>query len=632
MSQPTPTPAPELIPRDILFGNPQKAAPRLSPDGRRLAYLAPDERNVLQVWLRTLGRTDDRVLTTDRKRGIRTFEWTYAEDQLLYLQDAEGDENWHLYSVDVESGEVRDLTPFPGVQARLVALEPGRPHEILAGLNHRNPALHDVYRIDLRSGSAELDTENPGPVVDWTADAEFRIRVAQFALPEGGSDLRFRTSPDGEQAEWETLVHWGLEDDGGAIGFSADGGTLYLAGSHDANTQRVVAIDLSTREQTVLAEDPQYDSASVLFHPVERRVQAVGFVRERLSWELLDPALQLDFARLEAARPGELRIVSRDLEDQTWIAAYVTDDGPVYYHTYYRASGVVEPLFSTQSELEHQPLAAMEPVSFSAQDGLQIHGYLTLPVGLPPERLPTVVLVHGGPWARDTWGYQPSVQWLANRGYAVLQVNFRGSTGYGKAFLHAGDREWGAKMHQDLLDGVEWLAARGIADPARIAIMGGSYGGYAVLAGLTFTPEVFACGVDIVGPSNLLTLMETIPPYWKPLISIFHHRVGHPETEREFLESRSPLFFADRIIRPLLIAQGANDPRVKQAESDQIVRAMRSAGVPVQYLLYTDEGHGFARPENRLHFYARAEEFLAGHLGGRFQPSGEIDGHAGLEV
>jgi dipeptidyl aminopeptidase/acylaminoacyl peptidase len=271
----------------------------------------------------------------------------------------------------------------------------------------------------------------------------------------------------------------------------------------------------------------------------------------------------------------------------------------------------------------------MQPVSYRARDGLGIHGYLTTPAGAAPDALPAVLLVHGGPWARDIWGFNATVQWLANRGYAVLQVNYRGSEGYGKQFLHAGDREWAGKMHDDLIDGVEWLTAKGIADPARIAIMGGSYGGYATLVGLTFTPEVFAAGVDIVGPSNLVTLLKTIPPYWEPGKAMFYQRVGNLETEEEFLKSRSPVFFADRICRPLLIAQGANDPRVKQTESEQIVEAMRRRGKPVEYIVYTDEGHGFARPENRLHFYAMTEEFLARYLGGRCEPAAEIVGHSG---
>jgi dipeptidyl aminopeptidase/acylaminoacyl peptidase len=359
-------------------------------------------------------------------------------------------------------------------------------------------------------------------------------------------------------------------------------------------------------------------------------IQAVSFYRDKQEWQILDQSIAADFEAIAQVRPGEFNVSSRDLADNTWLVAYVTDDGPVYYYAYNRESKTSTLLFSNQPQLEELPLAPMQPISYQARDGLTIHGYLTTPLGIPAQNLPAVLLVHGGPWARDTWGYSPLVQWLANRGYAVLQVNFRGSTGYGKDFLNAANREWAAKMHDDLLDAVNWLVQQSIADQNKIAIMGGSYGGYAALVGLTFTPDVFAAGVDIVGPSNLVTLMQSIPPYWAPMKAMFAHRLGDLETEEEFLKSRSPLFFADQIQKPLLIGQGANDPRVKQAESEQIVAAMHQAGKPVEYALYPDEGHGFARPENRLHFFAKAEEFLAKYLGGQFEPLGDIPGHSGI--
>ncbi|MGL4619647.1 MAG: alpha/beta hydrolase family protein, partial [Chroococcidiopsis sp.] len=382
---------------------------------------------------------------------------------------------------------------------------------------------------------------------------------------------------------------------------------------------------------TVIAEDPEYDIDSVIVHPTDRILQAVSFYRDKQEWQILDQSIAADLEAIAQVRSGEYNITSRDLADKTWLVAYITDNGPVYYYTYDRATKSSTLLFSNQPKLEELQLATMQPVSYPARDGLTIHGYLTTPVGIPAKNLPTILLVHGGPWVRDTWGYDPEVQWLANRGYAVLQVNFRGSTGYGKAFLNAGNREWGAKMHDDLIDAVNWLVEQGISDPQKVAIMGGSYGGYAALAGLTFTPEVFAAGVDIVGPSNLITLMQSIPPYWEPMKAMFAHRLGDLEAEPEFLKSRSPLFYCDRIQKPLLIGQGANDPRVKQAESEQIVAAMRQSNRPVEYLLYADEGHGFARPENRLHFYAKAEEFLAKYLGGRFEPVGDLVGHSGVE-
>ncbi|MBN3891955.1 MAG: S9 family peptidase [Nostoc sp. JL31] len=617
---------PPLIPREILFGNPEKTSPQLSPDGKYLAYIAPDEKNVLQVWLRTIGQEDDQILTADKKRGIRIFFWTYNADQLIYMQDSDGDENFHLHLVNIHSKIVRDLTPFQGVKAELVELEPKFPDEVLVALNLNNPQKFDVYRINLKNGAVEFDTDNPGNIISWTSDAEFQIRAATASTPDGGYDLLLR-KPD---KQWKILRHWGAEEEGNSVSFSDDGKTLYIQGNHDANAKRLLAVDLDSRQETVIAEDEQYDVVGIIIHPLTRVIQAVSFYKDKQEWQVIDQSIAADFEEIAKVRPGEFSIISRDLEDKTWALAYRTDNGPVYYYAYNRESKTSTFLFSNQPKLEALQLASMQPISYEARDGLTIHSYLTTPVGIPTQNLPTVLLVHGGPWARDVWGFSPTAQWLANRGYAVLQVNFRGSTGYGKAFLNAGNREWAGKMHDDLIDSVNWLVEQGISDPQKIAIMGGSYGGYATLVGLTFTPEIFAAGVDIVGPSNLITLIETIPPYWEPLKAMLSHRVGNLETEEEFLKSRSPLFFADRIQKPLLIGQGANDPRVKQSESDQIVNAMQQAGLPVQYALYTDEGHGFARPENRLHFFAIAEEFLAKYLGGRFEPLADIPGHSGI--
>jgi dipeptidyl aminopeptidase/acylaminoacyl peptidase len=618
---------PPLIPRDLLFGNPERAQPKLSPDGKYLAYIAPDEKNVLQVWLQTVGQEDAHQITKDKKRGIRMYFWTYDGNHLIYMQDADGDENFHCYSVNIHTHIVRDLTPFEGVKAEPIDLDPDFPDEMIVGLNLNNPQTFDVFRVNLKTGAVEFDTSNPGNIVNWLADAQFQIRVAVAATEDGGSDLLYRSAID---QDWKLLRHWGPEDEGYPVMFSQDGKTLYIVGSHEANAQRLLAIDLETRKETVIAADDQYDVGGVVAHPTNRTLEAVAFYRDKLDWQILAPSIAADFEALAQVRSGEFGISSRTLADDKWLVAYTTDDGPVYYYTYDRASKTSTLLFSNKPALEDLPLVAMQPISYPARDGLTIHGYLTTPAGIPTETLPTVLLVHGGPWSRDTWGYDPEAQWLANRGYAVLQVNFRGSTGYGKAFVNAGNREWAGKMHDDLLDAVNWLVEKGISDPAKVAIMGGSYGGYATLVGLTFTPEVFAAGVDIVGPSNLVTLMQSIPPYWEPIKAQFYHRVGHLDTEPEFLKSRSPLFFCDRIQKPLLIGQGANDPRVKQAESDQIAEAMRNNNKPVEYVLYTDEGHGFARPENRLHFYGITEAFLAKYLGGRCEPIGEIAGHSAV--
>ncbi|MEG4288535.1 S9 family peptidase [Microcoleus sp. C2C3] len=620
------TELPPLIEREILFGNSEKTSPRLSPDGKYLAYIAPDENNVLQVQLRTVGQADDRQLTADKKQGIWIFFWTYSGEELIYLQDADGDENWHLFSVNIHSNQVRDLTPFQGVQAEPIAFDRNFPNDILVGMNIRDRSKHDLYRINLKNGAVEFDTDNPGNIVDWTADAQFQVRAATAKTADGGSEVLFRETAD---KSWESLRSWGPDDQGDAVMFSENGKILYIIGNHDANAKRLIALDLETKQETDLASDPEYDVGNIVVHPTKREIQAVSFYKDKQEWQILDQSIAEDFEDLGKFRPGEFSITSRNLADTTWLVAYMTDDGPVYYYAFDRASKTFTFLFSNQPKLEGLPLSSMEPISYTARDGLTIHGYLTKPVGVSTP-VPTVLLVHGGPWARDTWRYDSEVQWLANRGYAVLQINFRGSIGYGKAFFNAGNREWAGKMHDDLLDGVNWLVETGISQPDKIAIMGGSYGGYAALVGLTFSPDVFACAVDIVGPSNLITLLQTIPPYWESRKASLFHRIGNLETEPEFLKSISPLFFVDRIQKPLLIGQGANDPRVKESESDQIVNAMNQAGKPVEYVLYTDEGHGFGRPENRLHFYAIAEEFLAKYLGGRFEPAANIANHSGV--
>jgi dipeptidyl aminopeptidase/acylaminoacyl peptidase len=611
-----------LIPRRILFGNPEKASPRLSPNGKMLAYLAPDE-GVLNVWVRTLGQNDDRVITRDRLRGIRSYFWQPDSRHILYEQDVGGNEDFHLYQTNVETRETKDLTPFEGVRAQIVAVDPLRPDFMLLGLNRRNPELFDVYRLAFATGEMEMDTENPGDIAGFTADNDLQVRAAEAMLPGGWQEIRIRSDA---QSPWRAFQRWGPEDAGGGVaGFSPDNRALLLISSVDANTARLLEVDLASGESRVIAEDHQYDVGGAMEHPRTHELQAVSFVRARTEWQILDETIRPDFDALARVHDAEFHVVSRDLDDRTWIVAYTPDDVAPAYYIYRRATRTPEFLFSQYPALADYTLAKMEPIEIAARDGLVLHGYLSMPSGATANA-PMVLLVHGGPWVRDTWGYDPLVQLLTNRGYAGLQVNYRGSTGYGKAHLNAGDREWGAKMHDDLLDARKWAIERGYADPNRIAIMGGSYGGYAVLAALAFTPAEFSCGVDIVGPSNLLTLLRTIPPYWAPMRAMFDKRVGNVDTEEEFLRSRSPLFQAEKIQAPLLIGQGANDPRVKQQESDQIVAAMRANGRPVEYIVFPDEGHGFARPENSMRFWAATEDFLAKYLGGRSEaPSPEDD-------
>jgi dipeptidyl aminopeptidase/acylaminoacyl peptidase len=613
------TSLPPLIPREVLFGNPEMAQPRLSPDGRRLAYLAPVD-GVLNVWVgpvdSLVGSEDYSPVTKDRKRGIRIYFWAEDNEHIVYLQDVGGDEDWRIHATDPKTQETRDLTPFEGVQAQLLAKNKRFPDTLLVGLNKENPQVHDVYRLSISSGDLELVARNPGNVASWVADRDFRVRGALAATPEGGFDLLFRET---EEAEWRTLVSWGPEDalNSGPVGFSGDGERIYLLDSRGANAARLVALELRNDAYEVLAGDERYDVGDVLINPDTYEVEAVAIEKAHAEWTVLDESVREDFRSIEELNRGDFAVTSRDRADENWLVAFTVDQGGSSYYSYNRRRREGVHLFDAWPELSKYTLARMEPVSFTARDGLAIEGYLTLPPDAERENLPVILNVHGGPWARDGWGYNPEAQWLANRGYACLQVNYRGSTGYGKGFLNAGNKEWGAKMHDDLVDAVNWAVEERIADPERVAIYGGSYGGYAALVGATFTPEVFRCAVDIVGPSNLITLIDSIPPYWSTFLATFHERVGNPKSEEEFLKSRSPLFFVDRIQIPILIAQGANDPRVKQAESEQIVAAMKEKGIDYEYLLFEDEGHGFARPENRLKFYAAAERFLARHLGGR---------------
>ena len=662
MTAAPPTP---LIPREILFGNPDRAAARLSPDGKRLSFLAPVN-GVLNVWVAPADRLEAaRPVTHDTRRGIRNYFWAYTSRHLLYLQDQDGDENWKVYAVELDTDTTRNLTPadtIPGPDGKPLTQPDGRPMHpraeienvshrfpdtILVGLNTRDARYHDLYRVNIETGAMTLIQENPD-FAGFVTDDDYRVRFASRMTNDGGSEY-FKPAPDASSpgrpgiSRWEPFMKIGMEDSLAThpIGFDKSGEVLYLADSRGRDTAALLAMDLRTGAGTVLAEDPRADAGAVLVHPTEYRVQAVSFNYTRQEWRVLDPSIQPDFDFLRTVADGDLSVTSRTLDDAKWTVAYIRDNGPVRYYVYDRGARKAAFLFTNRDALDRQPLARMHPVVTRSRDGLSLVSYLTLPVwadprgaGRPDRPLPMVLLVHGGPWARDRWGLDNEHQWLANRGYAVLGVNYRGSTGFGKRFLNAGNFEWSGKMQDDLIDAVEWAVREGIADRSRIAIMGGSYGGYATLVGLTTTPETFACGVDIVGPSSIVTLLNTIPPYWEPAIAMFTTRVGDHRTEegRHFLESRSPLTFVDRIRRPLLIGQGANDPRVKQSESDQIVAAMRRKNIPVTYVLFPDEGHGFARPENQMSFNAVTEAFLSRCLGGSFQPVGKDFTGSTIEV
>jgi len=620
-----------LIPRASIFGNPDRAGSQLSHDGKWISYLAPVN-GVLNVWV---APADDlakaSAITSDKKRGIRQYFWAYTNDQIIYLQDQGGDENWRIYSVNVADNAVKDLTPMEGVAAQVQATSAEFPDEILVSLNNRNPQYHDVHRVNIRTGEMKLVKQND-EYAGFVTDEQYNIRFAAKQNSDGGMQW-VKFSADGTAEPFETV---GMEDSltTSINGFDKSGRTVYMVDSRGRDTAGLFARDVATNKSTLLAEDARADAGATIVRPSDNKIQAVGFNYERTEWKVLDSSIQPDLDYLKTVADGDLAIASRTLDDSRWLVGYVMDNGPTRVYLYDRPGGKpgqAKFLYTNRTSLEGLPLAKMHPVTIKSRDGLNLVSFLTLPLGSekgtlgrPDKPLPMVLLVHGGPWARDTWGYNPYHQWLANRGYAVLSVNFRGSTGLGKNFLNAGNLEWAAAMHNDLLDATAWAVKQGIADKSKVAIMGGSYGGYATLVGLTFTPGEFACGVDIVGPSNIVTLLETIPPYWAPLVEQFKKRVGDHTTEagRAFLESRSPLTFVDRIEKPLLIGQGANDPRVKQREADQIVAAMQGKGLPVTYVLFPDEGHGFARPENSMSFNAVTESFLARHLGGRAEPIG----------
>ena len=623
---------PSLIPRNVFFGNPQKARARISPDGKQLAFVAPVD-GVLNVWV---GPADDisaaRPVTRDNHRGIIMFFWAYTNEHIIYTQDKDGDEDYHAYCIDLGTDTIKDLTPIDDIRARIEGVSERLPEEILVGINDRDPGyFHDLYRVHLRTGERTLVQHNPG-LAGFVTDDDYQVRLAMTFTADGG---QLYLLPDQKQESgWKEYLKFDPVDamTSGLSGFDKSGEWVFLLDSRNRNTAALKKLHLASGREVLLAHHDKADLSGAVSHPTEKHIQAVTFTYARREWQILDNSIAEDIAFLKTVVDGELQITSRTLDDRLWTVAYILDDGPLHFYLYDRTAKKTRFLFTSRDDLADLPLAKMHDEIISARDGLELVSYLSLPVNTdrngdarPDTPLPLVLLVHGGPWSRDSWGYDSQHQLLANRGYAVLSVNFRGSTGLGKDFINAGNREWGARMHDDLIDAVQWAIAEQIADPKHIAVMGGSYGGYAALAGLTFTPNVFACAVDIVGPSSLITLLENPPPYWRSFRPVMKQRVGDHTTEegRKFLESRSPLFFVDHIQRPLLIGQGANDPRVKQAESDQIVSAMNEKMIPVTYLLFQEEGHGFARPENRFAFYAVTEAFLAKHLGGRCEPIGD---------
>ena len=643
----TPLPAraePPLIPREALFGNPVKTAAKLSPDGLWLSWLAPVD-GVLNIWVApTADPAAARPITRDHTRPIREYYWAPDNRSLLYLQDKAGDENTLLYTIDPRTGAERTLTPFPKTQVRMVGISSTITDRILIGINARDARFHDIFSLDLATGKLTEVLRNQGGYASFTPDDTLAIRLAARTNAAGGSDW-FEVS-HGRVAK-RPLTSSTLEDSltTDVVGYTADGRTLYWLDSRGRNTSALYAQVTRTGQRTLIGADPRADIDSAMTSPATGKLEAYKVDYLRKEWHPLNPAIAAALAFLKAHLPGDFpgdfEITSRTRADDTWLVTADPVTAPPATWLYDRKAATLTRLFVSRPQLEGAPLAGMVARELTARDGLTLVSYLTLPAGtdpagtgIPDHPVPLVLYVHGGPWGRDSFGTDRTRQWLANRGYAVLSVNFRGSTGFGKAFLNAGNLQWGLKMQDDLNDAVDWAVASKITTPDKIAIMGGSYGGYATLAALTLTPTKFACGVDVVGPSNLETLLKTIPPYWTAALRQFHQRIGDPTTPAGLaaVKAASPLTKASQIARPLLIGQGANDPRVNKAESDQIVSAMKAHHIPVTYVLFPDEGHGFARPANNIAFNAVTENFLAGCLGGRAEPVGDALAKSSAQV
>jgi dipeptidyl aminopeptidase/acylaminoacyl peptidase len=620
----------ELIEREKLFGNPQKSGAALSPDGKSIAWRAPLE-GVMNVFVAPAGDiAKAKAVTTAKDRPIRNFSWSGDSTMILYIQDKGGDENFLLYGVDVSSGMERNFTPFEKTRVRLVGASHATKDKILVGLNNRNPQYHDVHLLNLKTGETQEIMRNDS-YSGFVADDTLTLRMALRSNLQGGTD--YFNIIDGKIGE-TPFASTGLEDSltTSPAGFTNDGSTLYWIDSRERNMAALFAQDMKSGKRSLIAENAKADIGETLRDPKTGEIEGYGVNYLKNEWTIFDKDVAADWKLLDSKLEGDFGIQSRTDADDRWLVWNDPMTAPSVVYQFDRKTKELKELYVGRPELVGAPLVPKYPVEIKSRDGLTLPSYLTLPKstdangdGKADKAAPMVLLVHGGPWSRDDYGYDSYHQWLANRGYAALSVNFRGSTGFGKDFISAGDLEWGRKMQDDLTDAVAWAVANGVAQKDKVAIMGGSYGGYATLAGMTYTPDVYACGVDIVGPSNLETLLKTIPPYWAPIVTQFHKRMGNPNTPEglALLKERSPLYSADKIVRPLLIGQGANDPRVNQAESDQIVSAMKAKNIPVTYVLFPDEGHGFAKPANNIAFNAVTEGFLSKCLGGRAEPIGD---------
>jgi dipeptidyl aminopeptidase/acylaminoacyl peptidase len=617
---------PPIIPLSQFFDNAEVSSARISPDGQWLSFLKPYQGR-MNIHIRPVAGGPERRMTSDTVRPISGYFWSVDASQLLYVQDQGGDENFHVHAVPVAGTgvpEARNLTPHPGARAMIYAVPRATPDRILIGMNRRDPALFDAYWLNIATGEMTVAVENPGRLAAFYLDTENRLRAAMGQGTAGETVIFVR---DTEAAEWREVVRYPMEEQVAILRFHPDGRRVWVTSNHgDTDLAQLALLDLQTGEKAPVESDPenQVDFSGAMFSERTHELLATVYAGDTIRTYPKTSDMERALAQLRQVHGGSPSITSQTHDERLWVVSFNSPRDPGATYLFNRETGEAEFLFRPRPWLNSEHLVDMRPISYRTRDGFTVHGYLSTPRGVEPRNLPTVLVVHGGPWARDFWGYDPEAQLLANRGYAVLQLNYRGSTGFGKQFFNAAVREFGRAMHADLIDGVEWAVAQGITDPQRVGIYGGSYGGYATLVGLTFTPDVFACGVSYVGPSSLVTLIESFPAYWRPFLeSTWFRFVGDPAdpASREELRARSPLYHVDQIRAPLLIVQGQNDPRVTKLESDQLAIALRDRGVPVRYLNAPDEGHGFVSPQNRLALYRSMELFFADCLGGRVQES-----------
>ncbi len=630
------TGAPPIIDRELIFGNPEIAGAQISPNGQYIAFLKPwkDTRN---VYVKSVSEPFSAAhqLTAETKRPVPGFFWTRDSKYILYVKDNDGDENFNVYSVDpaahpasgADAPPSRDLTGLKGVRVAIHAVPKSDPDVIYIGLNDRDKAWHDLYKLKLSTGEKTLLRTNTERITGWDFDLKGQLRLASRSAENGDTEI-LRVDAD----KFTKIYSCNVFEACGTLRFLRDGKRVYMETNKgaDVDLTSLVLLDPETGKTEMVESDPlkKVDLQGTTFSEATDALVETSYYDERERHYFKDKGFEADYRWLEKQLPGkEISMGSRTADEQVWLVSASSDTEPGETLLFDRKTHKLTPQYTIREKLPRESLAEMKSVRYKSSDGLEIPAYLTLPKGVPARNLPALMIPHGGPWGRDMWGYNSLAQFFANRGYAVLMPNFRASTGYGKKFLDAGNNQWGRKMQDDITWGVKYLVAEGIADPKRVGILGGSYGGYATLAGVAFTPDIYAGAVDIVGPSNLITLLDSIPPYWESIRTLFYKRMGDPNTPegKTMLMEESPLNSADKIKTPLLVAQGANDPRVNRREAEQIVIALRDRGFAVEYILAPDEGHGFQRPVNNMALFMESEKFLAQHLGGRYQEGGTAE-------